>query len=275
MSNFYNIVEDVLKQDKRFFTENGEILRNSIYEAAMQFDNELINLLLSNPTTKEKFFAEVNGVTVFDKVQFGWVINNRQFLPDSYTRFKNKIGLIDKNSTFISESNDIELVFPYKDCILEGGQTKEEQKRAEIFYNETLAPDEVDRLLYPKVFTNAKRYSKNGSEDIIDINDADNLIIKGNNLLALSSLLKRVERKVKFIYIDPPYNTGSDSFGYNDNFSRSTWLTFMKNRIDVAKKMMSKDGVLLVQCSFHHYPYLKLLLDEVMGEKNYKMTFHI
>lgn len=275
MSNFYNTVLEILKQDKRFFTKNGDILRNAIYEAAMQFDKDLIKLLMSNPETKEIFFTEVDTITVFDKVQFGWVINNRQFLPNSYTRFKNKIGLLDSKGDYISEKNDVELVFPYKDCILEGGQTKEDQKRNEIFYNETLVPDEVDRLLHPKVFTNAKRHSADGVEDITDLKDTDNLIIKGNNLLALSSLLKRYEGRIKCIYIDPPYNTGSDSFGYNDNFSRSTWLTFMKNRIDIAKKTMCQDGVLFVQCSFHHYPYLKLLLDEVMGEKNYKMTFHI
>ncbi|MGE5396750.1 MAG: DNA methyltransferase [Chitinophagales bacterium] len=275
MENFYNTILDVLKQDERFFSEKGEILRNAVFEAAMRLDKDLIRLLLSNPVTKNKFFVEVDGVSVFDKVQFGWLINNRQFLPDSFTRYKNRIGLVDYKGYYISEKNDIELVFPYKDCILEGGQTREDQKRDEIFYNETLAPDEVDRLLSPKVFTNAKHYSLGRTDDATDLKDSDNLIVRGNNLLALSSLLKRYEGKVKCIYIDPPYNTGSDSFGYNDSFSRSTWLTFMKNRIDVAKKMMCREGVLLVQCSFHHYPYLKLLLDEVMGEKNYRMTFHI
>ena len=103
-------------------------------------DAALIKLLLTNEITKERFFADVDGIAVFDKVGFGWVINNRQFLPDSYTRFKNKIGLIDNNGEYISTSNDVELVFPYKDCVLEGGQTKEDQKRSEIFYNEMLAP---------------------------------------------------------------------------------------------------------------------------------------
>lgn len=60
---------------------------------------------------------------------FGWVINNREFLPDSYTRFRNKIGLVDAKGDFISSTNNVELVFPYKDCILEGGQSKEDQER--------------------------------------------------------------------------------------------------------------------------------------------------
>lgn len=100
--NFYETVIDVLKQDKRFFTENGEILRNAIYEAAMQMDSYLIKLLYSNDETKNRFFTDIDGIAVFDKVGFGWVINNREFLQDSYTRYKNKIGLTDENGEFIS-----------------------------------------------------------------------------------------------------------------------------------------------------------------------------
>ena len=144
-------------------------------------------------TTKARFFTIVDGIAVFDKIGFGWVINNREFLPDSYTRFKNKIGLVGNNGEYISTSNDVELVFPYKDCVLEGGQTKDDQKRSEIFYNETLAPDEVDRLLYPKVMTNAKRYTADGVQPTTSISADDNLVIKGNNLLAISSLLKNYE----------------------------------------------------------------------------------
>lgn len=238
MTNFFDTVVEVLKQDQRFFTEDGVLLRNAVYEAAMKMDTALIKLLFSNETTKERFFTDVDGIAVFDKVGFGWVINNREFLPDSYTRFKNKIGLVGDNGDYISTSNDVELVFPYKDCILEGGQTKEDQKRSEIFYNETLAPDEVDRLLYPKVLTNAKRYTADGVQAITRISTDDNLIIKGNNLLSLSLLLSKYEKKVKCIYIDPPYNTGDDAFNYNDNFNHSSWLTFMKNRLSLAKGLL-------------------------------------
>lgn len=91
----------------------------------------------------------------------------------------------------------------------------------------------------------------------------DNLIIKGNNLLALHSLKKKYAGKVKLIYIDPPYNTGSDSFGYNDKFNRSTWLTFMQNRLSIAKKLLKDDGVVCVQCSFHQFAYLRVLMDDL------------
>lgn len=268
--NFYNEVLNVLKSDERFFSDDGQLLRNAVYEAAMQMDAKLIKALYANEETRKQFFTDVDGIAVFDKVGFGWVINNREFLPDSYTRYKNKIGLVNNKDEYISASNDVELVFPYKDCVLEGGQTKEDQKRSEIFYNETLAPDEVDRLLNPKVLTNAKRYTVDGVQSIINISENDNLIIKGNNLLAISSLLKAYEGKIKLIYIDPPYDTGSDSFGYNDRFNRSSWLAFMKNRLEIAKQLLSDDGAIYVQLDYHQVHYAKVLMDEVFGEDNFQ-----
>ena len=204
MTNFYETVLTVLKSDKRFIAEDGTFLRNAVYEAAMKMDTQLIRLLLANDETRTRFFTDVDGVKVFDKIGFAWVINNRQFLPDSYTRFKNKIGLADETGALISASDKVELVFPYKDCILEGGQTKNEPDRKEVFYNESLAPGEVDRLLMPKVLRGAKRYTTDGIEDTLEFHDDDNLVIRGNNLLALSSLLKVFEGRVKCIYIDTP-----------------------------------------------------------------------
>ena len=274
MTKFYDEVMKVIKQDERFFSQDGVLLKNALYEAAMQMDSNLLKLLMANEITKNNFFVTVDGIAVFDKVEFGWVISNREFFPDSYTRFKNKIGLTNSNGGFISASNDVELVFPYKECILEGGQTKEDQKRVEIFYNTSLAPDEVDRLLCPKTICNAKRYTTSGFCKENKITLDDNLVIKGNNLLALSSIGKRYANKVRMVYWDVPYNTGSDSFGYNDRFSRSSWLLFIKNRVEKALPMLtSHGGVFLIQCSFHQYSYLKVLLDEIIG--NYVMTFNV
>lgn len=263
MANFYETVLTVLKSDERFVTEDGTFLRNAVYEAAMKMDKNLIRILLSNDETRTRFFVEVDGVKVFDKIGFAWVINNRQFLPDSYTRFKNKIGLADETGALISASGKVELVFPYKDCVLEGGQTKEDQNRSEVFYNETLSPDNVDRLLYPKIFSGAVKYTINGVEKVTVISETDNLVVKGNNLLVLASLLKRYEGRVKCIYIDPPYNTGSDSFRYNDNFNQSSWLLFMKNRLEIAKRLLRRDGVIFVQSDDMEHAYLKVLMDEL------------
>ncbi|MGB4018084.1 MAG: site-specific DNA-methyltransferase [Syntrophomonadaceae bacterium] len=270
---FLEILEETLKQDSRFVGEDGRILKTKVYDACMDMDGLLLERLINNETLKSHFFVEVNGTLVFDKMKFAWVLDSREFLPDSYTMFKNKIGLTDSNGNLISQQSDVTLVWPYKDCVLEGGQTKEDQKRDEIFYNETLAPDEVNRLLYPKVFTNAKRYSRDGVEEITEIEDTDNLIIKGNNLLALASLVKRYEGKIKCIYIDPPYyfqkRTGTDTFLYNSNFHFSTWLGFMKDRLGMAKGLLAKGCVIFISISEDGMHYLKVLADDIFGAEHF------
>ena len=201
--NIFEIVEEVLKKKEKYISEDDKLLKAIVYSDVMTMNNELLSLLLSNEQIKERFFEKVDGILVFDKQKFAWFIESKEFLPDSYTRYTNKIGLT-HNGDFISKLNDVVLDFPYKDCVLEGGQDKDDQKRKEIFYNETIASDEITKMLAPKVFTNAKRYTKDGIEENIAFDENDNLIIKGNNLIVLSSLLKRYEGKVKCIYIDPP-----------------------------------------------------------------------
>lgn len=159
--------------------------------------------------------------------------------------------------------------FPYKDCILEGGQSREDAKRDEVFFNRTLAPSEINRLLDDKVFTNFKKINKDGENEVTEITDKDNFIIKGNNLVVLHSLKKRFAGKIKCIYIDPPYNTGNDSFKYNDKFNHSTWLTFMKNRLEVARELLADDGVIFVNLDDTEVHYCKVLMDEIFGRSNF------
>lgn len=269
MIKFYETVIEVLKQDTRFFTEDGILLKNAVYEAAMQMDENLISILLANKITKAQFFKEVAGVVVFDKIAFGWVVSNKEFLPDSYTRFKNKIGLANERGELLSSKGNVELVFPYKDCVLAGGQTKDDQKRTEVFYNTALSPDEIDRLLFPKVFINAKKYTINGMENA-KFNVNDNLVVKGNNLLTLASLSRCYEGKIQCIYIDVPYNTGNDSFGYNDRFNHSSWLTFIKNRLDFSHKLLKPSGTIAISVDNYELGYLLVLLDEIFGKENRK-----
>ena len=266
--NIFEIVIDTLLKLKKYVSEDGKLLKASVYEDIINMDKDLLFVLISNPKIKEKFFQEVNGTLIFDKQKFAWFIESKEFLANSYTRYINKIGLT-KNEEFISKSNDVVLNFPYKDCVLQGGQNKEDQKNNEIFHNEIIASDEITRMLNPKILTNAKRYTKNGIEKNIIFNDNDNLIIKGNNLIVLSSLLKRYGEKIKCIYIDPPYNTGSDSFKYNDKFNHSAWLTFMKNRLELAKKLLSNDGFIFVQIDDNEQAYLKVLMDEIFGREKF------
>ncbi len=252
------------------FVVNGTLNKNKLSELARKYDAKLLNLLMKEENVKNHFFTTLeDGVLVFKKDVFLQFLNNKEFLPDSYTAYKTKIGLGTDNGDYLSENNDIVLNFPYKDCILEGGQTKEDTKRQEVFFNKTLAPNEFNRLLDNKVLTNFKRYDKDGEHEVENIEDTDNLIIKGNNLIALHSLKKRYAGKVKLIYIDPPYNTGNDSFGYNDSFNHSTWLIFMKNRLNVARELLSEDGLLWVQTDDGEVNYLGVLLDEIFGRKNF------
>ena len=228
----------------------------------------LVKELLDNEKLQKAFFTYVEGVMVFDKVKFQRFVSDTQFLGGSYTMFKNKIGLANENGRFVSESREVVLSWPYKDCMLEGGQTKEDAKRNEVFWNETLAPDEVNRLTEPKVFSNFKRYDKEGEHQVEHLSDTENLIIKGNNLLALHSLKKKYAKQVKLIYIDPPYNTGSDEFGYNDSFNHSSWLTFMKNRLEVARMLLSDEGSIFVHIDHHELYYIGALLDSIFGVEN-------
>lgn len=266
--HLYHELEQLLRMDSRYCMDDGTLLKNRIVEDALNLNPLLVKSLLGNDKIKAVFFQDVEGVMVFDKVKFQRFVSDTQFLGGSYTMFKNKIGLTDENGRFISESREVVLSWPYKDCVLEGGQTKEEAKRNEVFWNETLAPDEVNRLTEPKVFSHFKRYDKDGEHEVEHLTNADNFIIKGNNLLALHSLKKKYAGKVKLIYIDPPYNTGSDEFGYNDNFNHSSWLTFMKNRLEVAKTLLSDKGCIFVHIDHHELYYIGALLDSIFGVEN-------
>ena len=268
MQNLLDELKGLFEQDERLVVD-GELLKNKIIELGLQLDPSLIKLLLSHSDIKKHFFQDVEGVLVFDKIKFQKFVSNKAFLPDSYTSFKNKIGLT-SDDEYISENKEVVLAWPYKDCVLEGGQTKEDVKRNEIFWNEILAPDEIDRLLHPKVLINFKRYDKNGITEVNDLNDDENYIIKGNNLLVIHSLVKCFEGKIKLIYIDPPYNTGNDTFGYNDKFNHSSWLTFMKNRLQVAKLLLHPEGAIFIQIDDKEMAYLKVLCDEVFGRDNFK-----
>ncbi len=141
--HLYNELYKVLRMEDRFCTDAGELIKSNIETAALNLNPELIRLLLGNELLSRHFFADVDGVKVFDKVKFQRFIMNKQFLPDSYTSFKNKIGLTTDDGRFITDSREVVLSWPFKDCMLEGGQTKEDAKRDEVFWNETLAPDEI------------------------------------------------------------------------------------------------------------------------------------
>ncbi len=268
MQNLQDELMQLLAKDERLIIE-GRLAKNKIMELALKSDKDLISLLLSLPKIKKHFFENISGVVVFDQQKFIRFVDSREFLPDSFTSFKNKIGLT-VDDTFIGGGKEVVLSFPYKDCVLEGGQSREEKGNDEIFWNEILAPETIDRLLSPKALCNFALYNTAGKQKVKHISTKDNFVIRGNNLLALHSLKKKFSGSVKLIYIDPPYNTGNDGFRYNDSFNHATWLTFMKNRLDVARELLSNDGYILLQIDNNEGAYLKVLCDEIFGRNNYR-----
>ena len=272
-SNFQNKLINLLKTDPRFVDDQGELVTAGVIDRAWKIDHALVELLIDDEDTKAKFFDEIKGYWIFNTNSFIDYIGDKNFLANSYTRVRNRIGLtIDDKS--LQERGEVSLVWPYKDCVLEGGQTKEEEKRCEIFFNEVLAQDEIDCLFDPKVLTSWKRYTVDGEHEATEINRDDrdvireNLLIKGNNLVALHTLKQQFRGRIRLIYIDPPYNPNSqaNTFTYNNNFNHSTWLTFMKNRLEVAKELLTKDGVLIVAIDENEQAYLGVLLTELFRE---------
>lgn len=272
----YHELERLLGGNSRYCMADGTLIKSNIVDDALGLNPSLIKLLVRDELMVSLFFAKVDDILVFDKIKFQRFVSNKKFLEDSYTSFRNKIGLSTVEGQFVSEDKSIVLSWPYKDCMLEGGQTKEEAKRDEIFWNYTLAPEQINRITEPKAFSNFKRYDKEGERLIDKIGINDNLIIKGNNLLSLYSIREKYAGKVKLIYIDPPYyfqsNKAGDTFNYNTNFKLSTWCTFMKNRLEVARDLLSDDGAIFVQISDDGVAELHLLMKEIFnrnGENNF------
>ncbi len=274
--NFHEKLINLLKTDRRFVDHEDELVKAAVIDRAWKMDHDLVRLLLGDAAIKAKFFDEIEGHWVFNVNTFIDYISDKNFLADSYTRFRNKIGL-NIEDKFLPERGEVSLVWPYKDCVLEGGQTREEEKRKEIFFNEILAQDEINRLFDPKVLTGWKRYTVDGEGEVMEVKRDDNgvirenMLIKGNNLLALHTLKTQFRRKVKLIYIDPPYNTKGESstFGYNNSFNHSSWLTFMRNRLEAAKELLRDDGLIIIAIDDEEQAYLAVLCDEVFGKVNH------
>ncbi|HBC4463574.1 site-specific DNA-methyltransferase [Enterococcus faecalis] len=266
-------IKDILKEFPQYW--NGEELQRPIViDDLKSYDALLISALLKNQKIRENYSVKAGDVVIFKVQEFIDILRYKDYWADSYTKYSNTIGLSSEGK-YLQYNTDVVLDFPYKDCVLEGGMTKEDVGKEEVFYNEVIARDEIDTLLAPKAFVNVKKYDTNGEHEVDSFNDEDNLIIKGNNLLALHSLKERYAGKVKLIYIDPPYNTGSDSFRYNDRFNHSTWLTFMKNRLQIARELLADDGVIAVHIDDNEGAYLNILLDNIFGRESKLTTQHI
>ncbi|WP_187930742.1 site-specific DNA-methyltransferase [Helicobacter pylori] len=235
----------------------------------LQHDEKLLTFMLENENAndyKNAFFKMIANSLVFNQKALLECLETKE-LEKSFTRFKNKIGLFSQGG-LIKSSELVVLNFPFKDNVLLGNAKDNSTKSNELFYHEILHKKEIDTLLSPKVLC---RFEMHGQGDLKNTlkDENTNYLIKGNNLIALHSLKKKFAKQVKCIYIDPPYNTGNDSFNYNDNFNHSSWLVFMKNRLEAAREFLSDDGVIFVQCDDNEQAYLKVLMDEIFLRENF------
>ncbi|WP_204189577.1 site-specific DNA-methyltransferase [Mammaliicoccus sciuri] len=260
-------INKVLKVFPKYW-QGETLLKNNLIEDIRSYNEKTIEALLSNNLIKDTYALQLPSGSVFKTEDFISMLRFKKYWDNSYTKYTNEIGLTSENK-YIKYNTDVVLAFPHKDCVLEGGMTQEEKVKNEVYYHNTLAKEEIDILLDPKVLTNIKKYTQEGSDEIDTLTPTDNLILKGNNLIALHSLKERYAGKVKLIYIDPPYNTGGDSFKYNDRFNHSTWLTFMKSRLEIARDLLSNDGSIWISIDDDESHYLKVLCDEIFGRRNF------
>lgn len=269
-------ITNVLKQfGDKYFIEDV-LHKNKVIQDLDSYDEKLLETFIANETLRKNFTIDIAGNIVLQTNKLVELFEADEYWEDSYTKYSKKIGLT-AGGKFIDESTDVVLDFPYKDTILKANMSKEDTDKDdwrpnEPFLNEVIAKEEIDVLLDKKILVNAKKYDENGEREVDSFDENDNLIIKGNNLLALHMLKEKYAGKVKMIYIDPPYNTGNDSFKYNDSFNRSTWLTFIMNRLEIAKEILSEDGYIFIQINDIEHAYLKVLCDFIFGEDCFKSS---
>ncbi|WRB96085.1 site-specific DNA-methyltransferase [Helicobacter pylori] len=235
----------------------------------LQHDEKLLTFMLEHENAndyKNAFFKTIANTLVFNEKALLECLEIKE-LEKSFTRFKNKIGLYSQGG-LIKSSELVVLNFPFKDNVLLGSAKDNNTKSNELFYHELLHKKEIDTLLCKKALCHFEMHGEGDLENALKDKNT-NYLIKGNNLIALHSLKKKFAEQVKCIYIDPPYNTGNDSFNYNDNFNHSSWLVFMKNRLEAAREFLSDDGVIFVQCDDNEQAYLKVLMDEIFLRENF------
>src|SRR5699024_9694001 len=198
-------IRKVLEQfGNKYFTSSGALKRTAVIEDLDSYDKDLMTALLSDDLLHKTYTSKIADVEIFEINKFVDMLKYKEYWADSFTKFNNKIGLT-AGGKYIDDSEDVVLDFPYKDTVLKAGMTKEDVEHSgdadEPFLNETLAKPEIDELLEPKVLVNATKYDKNGKVKATSINGQDNLVVKGNNLIALYSLKERYAGKIKLIYL--------------------------------------------------------------------------
>ncbi len=276
-------IKEVLMQFGEKYFIDGVVHKSKVIQDLDEYDIALIEAFIANETVKNNFTINIAGNIVIQTNKLLELFEADEYWQDSYTKYSKKIGLT-AGGKFIDESTDVVLDFPYKDTVLKASMSKEDTDKDDLrpdepFLNEVIAKEEIDVLLDKKILVNAKKFDEDGEHEVDSFSEDDNLIIKGNNLLALHTLKEKYAGKVKLIYIDVPYyfskKVEGDTFKYNSDFKLSTWLTFMRNRLFISKELLSNEGSIFIHSNDESQGYLKVLCDEIFGSHNYLNTIAI
>jgi len=210
----------------------------------IKFNDWDIERLQQIKNIKEIIFETIELISKFeDELRAMW-------LKPKFVRNLNYIITLDKiDSKFHNE-------------ILENKDLLNEWKELELSLDNKYLP--VDT----KYLNGSLKYKILSRFDNLD-EITDGVLIKSDNFQALNTILPKYKEKIKCIYIDPPYNTGSDGFIYKDNFNHSSWLTMMENRLSLARKFMASDGVIFESINDKEQANLKLINDSIFGEDNF------
>lgn len=247
MQKLLKELEGILARDHRF-VRNGRVLKSRIIEAACGGDESLIRLLFSNQHLKNYFFREVDNTLIFNQENFQKFLNN-DFINHASAGEFDRRSKKPETSKFLPGIS-VSLVWLGKDA------------------------DTANQFTGSKIFTNFKKVDKKGVAEVKRLSAKDNFIFRGDNLPVLHSLKKIFSDKIRLIYIDPPYNTGNASFHYQDNRGQAEWLSFIHDRMKIARDLLSPAGFLFFHISFHQYAYTKVLLDEIFNG-NHVCTFNL
>ena len=131
-----------------------------------------------------------------------------------------------------------------------------------------IGKDKVTKI-EPRILIEDPELSYHAKEKHSDTDIFDNKLIFGDNLLALKALEQEYAGEVKCVFIDPPYNTGSAFEHYDDGLEHSLWLSLMRDRLEIIKKLMADDGSIWISIDDNEAHYLKVLCDEIFGRKNF------
>src|SRR5699024_7902810 len=159
------------------------------------------------------------------------------------------------------EDKDVVLNFHNKETLFD--------QDSKTYFHEEFAKKEINNFLNNYSISNMKKHTDSTVKNVQQYSVDDNLLIKADNLFALYHLQSEYKNKVKLIYIDVPYNTRNEKLSYKDSLSKSDYLLSLKNRLELARNLLKRNGSIFIQCDDNEQAYIRILCDEIFGIENF------